>query len=91
LEHKHTTHTNVNFKTGKQADTSWCYKLIENLNQRRELPGKKVRTKPASRVHRQASLFPWLDNRQQMDGQMYCSSLTHTERVKEAPSLSFTV
>lgn len=48
------THTNVNFKTGKPADTSWCYKLAENSEQREESPGKEERTKAASRAHRQA-------------------------------------
>lgn len=37
------------------------------------------RAKTASRGHRQASLFPWLDNGQLMDRQMYWRSLTHTK------------
>lgn len=53
IQHTH-THRNVNFKTGKPADTSRCYKLAENSEQREESPGKEERTKAASRVHRQA-------------------------------------
>lgn len=61
LEHKHIT--NVNFKTGKLAESSQCYKLTENIDQRRESHGKKVRTKDApENTGRQAYFHGWTTN-----------------------------